>query len=449
MIIFLTPNVFAQDFNVQNEHITSPIAGGRTGTYTGTEIYNTGSTQYYNIGTRYNGRLSRIIFNLISGGYADANGFEKGHTYTLSMNMATQDWRNNFGSVSVTCEGTGSNLSNGRVTFISMYKIKFSFTAPTDRWCQFVYVDLKSSSVSNTAFTGTSNWNLSSMVISDPAYSSGGSGSGSGSGSGTIDPNQSIIDNANQNTTNIIDNANQNTTDIIDNANQNTDKIIKEFEKCRDSYNLLDAISLFNSRDVDYSYSNGLFTLNNLGSPSSNSLYMNPYVLSLENGTTYTLSLSSYSQATNNVRIELVKGSTTVASLSAVNGANYTFTADSSTYSLRFNYSGAASYPLYFNKIMLNVGSSALPYEKYGEQVCANRLDEQTGAINNVNDSLNNSNVDSGVGSDFFSDFDSNDFGFSDIIKIPLTTIQQLTSTSCVNIQIPIPFTNRNKSRTI
>lgn len=45
------------------------------------------------------------------------------------------------------------------------------------------------------------------------------------------DPNQSVIDNQNQNTQDIINNQNQNTQDIIDNNNSNTDKITDAIEE--------------------------------------------------------------------------------------------------------------------------------------------------------------------------------------------------------------------------
>lgn len=92
---------------------------------------------------------------------------------------------------------------------------------------------------------------------------------------------------------------------------------------------------------------------------------------------------------------------------------------------------------------MLTLGALPKPYEKTG-QVCVSKLDDQTNAINNINDSINNSNVESGTGSSFFNDFSSNDFGLSSIITIPLNTIQSLTSKSCLPLQVPIPFTNSN-----
>lgn len=45
--------------------------------------------------------------------------------------------------------------------------------------------------------------------------------------------------------------------------------------------------------------------------------------------------------------------------------------------------------------------------------------------------------------SGFFNDFESNDFGLSDIITLPLTTIQSITSKSCTPLSLTLPFVNK------
>ena len=85
-----------------------------------------------------------------------------------------------------------------------------------------------------------------------------------------------------------------------------------------------------------------------------------------------------------------------------------------------------------------------IDFISYNEKLCTSKLDDTNSAINDVNNSLNNSNIENGVGSGFFSDFSSQDFGLSQIITIPLNTIQSLTSKTCIPLQIPIPFTNSN-----
>ena len=50
-IILFTPHVFAYDYSVGST-ITSPSGGGTAGTYSGTEIYETGMQNVYSIITR-------------------------------------------------------------------------------------------------------------------------------------------------------------------------------------------------------------------------------------------------------------------------------------------------------------------------------------------------------------------------------------------------------------
>lgn len=71
---------------------------------------------------------------------------------------------------------------------------------------------------------------------------------------------------------------------------------------------------------------------------------------------------------------------------------------------------------------------------------CINKLDEQTDAINSVNDSINNDSVDSSSWSNFFNNFTTNTFGLTSIITAPLNLIQSLTSTSCTDLQLPLPY---------
>lgn len=71
------------------------------------------------------------------------------------------------------------------------------------------------------------------------------------------------------------------------------------------------------------------------------------------------------------------------------------------------------------------------------------KLDDVNDNLSDINDSIIDSSIDDDLGQDFFDNFTDNDFGLSQIITIPLSTIQQLTSTSCVTINVPIPFTNK------
>ena len=441
MIFTITP-VFAQDFNVTNE-ITSPQGGSSTGgRYLGTEIYNTGGQHTYSVNTRYSGRLSRIIFNLPSDGYDDADGFEKSTNYTLTLNMATEDWRNKFGSVSVKCEGSsGQELSNGRVTYVSYKKIKFSFKTPSSSYCQFVYVDLKSSNVSSVAFTGDNNWNLKTIYKTNPNYSSGSSGGSGGSG-GTSTPTpsndySSIINNQNKNTEDIINNQTNNTQDIIENANENANKITDAVDNglnncytnfietssylftSGSSYNGI-TITLNSDKSITFSGRGASDGFINIMTIDNGDYYFNDDILNWTSNqcqpTGYCLNFPN-NNGTANFGYTL---DNSIVWIYAYNGQDYNFT----------------WYP------MLTKSPTPSTYIKPQEKKCTSKIDETTNSINGVNNSINNSNVDNDVGNSFFNDFSSSDFGLSQIVTIPLNTIQQLTSTSCVSLNIPIPFTN-------
>ena len=475
LILFFTPLVYAQDFNVSNSDISSPNSSG-TGKYTGLEIYNSGTTNVYNIGTRYSGRLSRIIFNLASGGYSDANGFEKGHNYTLSMNMATDDWRNNFGSVSVKCEGSsGTELSNGRVSYISYKKIKFSFTAPSDRFCQFVYIDLKSSNITSTAFTGVSNWNLSSLVITDPAYTSGGGSSGGGSSTPTPTPqpnNQDIIDNANQNTQDIIDNQNDNTqsiinsqnsnsSDIIENNNSNTQSIIDNQNKNTDSTNSLlgschkNIFNIYNYEtfsSIRYSksdrYNEFAIVLTANGNYTGGSFPL-VYHLQLKPSTTYYFKKGDSTAYTGNLNYYLYRGSASGTLVAYTNGNdNLTFTTPATNYIdyyLQVYVTGTqeSGGRVVIQRPMLFEGSDySGAYIPYNEEKCTSKLDDTNSAINDLNDTMKDSAIDDKTS--FFTGFSNDTHGLTGIITLPLSTIQSLTNSSCVSLNIPIPFTSSN-----
>ena len=210
MIIFLTPKVFAQEFNMNS--YTSATKNGTTSRYRATEIYNTGTSNTYTFGTQYNGRISDIetYFNY---------PFVANTTYTLTYNMNTDDFRNNFGSSYWwDCDQTMTN-NNATVvspTYVSMRKVKFTFRTTDSTSC--IRVWLRSSNLSSTAITGVSNWRLNNITIYDPDFQDGSNSGNQGSSSGnttTDNTNSDIINNANQNTQEIIENNNQNTHDII------------------------------------------------------------------------------------------------------------------------------------------------------------------------------------------------------------------------------------------
>jgi len=417
-IVFITPNVFAYDYDVTSS-ITAPSGPTTGGRYLGLEIYNSGLQNNYSVNTRYNGTLSEIVYNLPLPSNA-GQCFTTNMDYTITMEMATSDWRNHFTTPFVSWYSGGTNWKSSNVVFVSMKKIYFKFKIPsTETTCyDFVYVRLRSSSVSSTAFTGETNWNLSKITLTDGYSSSGGSGGGSGGGS-NIDPNQSVIDNNNENTENIINNNNQNTQDIINNQNELLG------DKCS---NLL---------DFPYTSSNPY----SITATSNDYYVVTSFTINLDANVNYYYSYKSNkdysSNTTSGVEFFLLKDGQT-STLIHPSGKSGTFTPSvSGTYAIRLDCNKNGDTCTFYD-FMISKNTSS--YCKYGSY--SSKLDEANTGINNINDSLTNSNIDNSVGSDFFNNFSSQDFGLSQIITLPLTTIQSLANTSCVSLNIPIPFTN-------
>lgn len=76
------------------------------------------------------------------------------------------------------------------------------------------------------------------------------------------------------------------------------------------------------------------------------------------------------------------------------------------------------------------------------------KLDETNQAIKDTNDTIKDSDT-SGAGdtaSGFFDDFQDDDYGLSDIITMPLQVINSLTSSSCVELDLNVPFVNKKMS---
>ena len=76
-----------------------------------------------------------------------------------------------------------------------------------------------------------------------------------------------------------------------------------------------------------------------------------------------------------------------------------------------------------------------------------NQLQQETNdKLNDLNDNITNSDT-SGAqnnANSFFSDFDSNDYGLTDVISMPLNVIKNITSSKCTPLSIPIPFVDTN-----
>jgi len=427
LILLIGKNVFAAEQNVSKKIEATPNFGG--GTYYATQPVAVPVPLYQNIGTRYNGKLSLIEFYLDNTDWS----WNYNKTYTITLNMATEDWRNNFmGPQVIQCNCDGSQQSSSTSSYVSntfrfvSYKtIKFNFKLGPTMGCKTKF-RLYSGNTSSTAITGVSNYNLSSVVISNTTSTPTPT---------PVPPvptptpqpnNQDIINNQSQNTQDIINNQSQNTQDIIDNNTQNASDIIEN------------------------NNSNTEIINNSLNSNCKNGPL--PLIESLiENDNSY---LNSTGE---------------VISSSGVGISKFLVVQPNSTY--HFNFPAGPTGTYYVceygaNKQVLDKGCKSLievyrndlttgGYTQYLRvsipktwwltytltgPVCNNW--EQDG-LNSINDSINNSNVDNGTGSDFFNDFQSQDNGgISGIITKPLVLINSLLSSnnSCNNLSLSISF---------
>lgn len=398
-ILFFIPflfslNVFAADYNVSsNVKYNVSLPGGSYGADDLNDGYNTIMGRY-NVGTRYNGRIGYMEF------YVSCESFNcsTNHTYTITLNMATNDWRNNFmGPIVYKCNSDGSEQStNSHLTvsnfrFISRKQIKFNFrtNSSLSPYYKFILYSNNYVSQGGTAITGDTNWNLSSIIISDNSSSSGGS-----SGTTPTPPptpsasNIDIIDNANQNTDDIINNNNQNTTDIIDNANHNSQDIIDNQNKNQEQTNQLLGqcfTNIYNISHVDNIYNflnnNGVFIQKD---PDSNN-YSKNLKLQFFNDNTI-VSQSSYTPVlvVGRFKFDFTKNSSFNNIRFGVNGTeidtliayDVSYLKDNHDYSLIFDITNAENGSVTLEKIMITDRVSyLLPYISYNETSCNSKLD--------------------------------------------------------------------------
>lgn len=89
----------------------------------------------------------------------------------------------------------------------------------------------------------------------------------------------------------------------------------------------------------------------------------------------------------------------------------------------------------------INNQSSQQHSDSQAEQ---NAINNNTQAVDDLNDTISDSDVSGNGADDFFNNFQNNDHGLSSIITAPLSFIQNLASSSCSSIALTIPFVNKS-----
>ena len=492
-LLFLLPflftlNVYATEYNISSKiKYNVSLPGGSYGADDINDGYNTIMGRY-SVGTRYNGRIGYMEF------FVDGESFNASinHTYTITLNMATNDWRNNFmGPIVSKCNSDGSvqttnyHLVVSNFRFISRKQIKFNFktNSTLSPYYKFVLYSNNYANKGGTAITGETNWNLSSIIISDNTSSGGGSSGTTPTPTPTPSAsNKDIIDNANQNTDDIINNNNQNTTDIIDNANHNSQDIIDNQNKNQEQTNQLLGqcfTNIYNLSHIENIYNflnnNGVFVQKTADSNNSPNLKLQFF-----NNSSY-VSTSSYLPrlSIGRFKFDFTKNSNFNYISFGVNGSqidtlikyDVSYLKDNHDYSLIFDITNATQGSITLEKIMItDKVTYLLPYIAYNETTCNSKLDSVgqsvvNGAqsiidnVNNgnqqINDNLNNikdsltDETTPEINLDLNLDTSS---PVSDLLTMPLTILNKIfniTDDTCQPYVLPFDFTGGNNTLTL
>lgn len=271
-------------------------------------------------------------------------------------------------------------------------------------------------------------------------------------GSGGV--NQTDINNSLNNQTNEINNSITNSENNIKDSIKETENNIKDgikegFESCRDSYNLFSAIAnkgLIWSSGLEFNENNSSISSDFI-STESNKVYSSNYkffifyydVNKIYLGNSYDLrktgGVSNFTQTVpNNSDIKYFKVWYRSADNSGKDMTN--------------------------KEIMLNEGSTAKSYEKYGEKVCTNRIDDTNKKLDEQNET---SKGILGKIKDLFNWFTNDDDAdissagnvagwlpagpVDSLITLPLTFLTNVNtslSKTCAPLDITLPYVNKN-----
>lgn len=320
------------------------------------------------------------------------------HTYSVSLKI-TGPYGGNIVLSSYNRVGVGTTLANAKTSYqnnsyanenysrvVDGQTIQYAFT-PTTNSSYFIIPFATSSSGSNYTFY------LENVVIDDL----GNSGVSESTINNSLNSQTNVLNQSITNSQNsIIQNNNDNTQAIIDSNKEN-------FNTCHDSYNLVNIPNLYltmSNRTYSYylpkSYSSGIYTFSYILDSNTTQIY-----LQFLNNSSYVAQTTLTTSGVNTVNIP----------------------SEFNRFYIFIDSNAPSTAKGHINNIMFANGTYST-YEPYGEEICTNKLDEQTDAINNVNDSINNDNIDdSGISSAFdnFNNFLDDNSTITQLITLPVT----------------------------
>ena len=446
IIIFMgVNNVFASSYNADNftAQIYDNINGSLTAKTTTKE--SSGTIYYYSYDVGYTAYSSGGAWGVSSPIPLLAN-----HTYSMTVDPMVIGCGFTILS-SINRLGVGTNLGNAVTSYQNNTNVneKFSQAVSNSRYLQYVFTPTINASYIVFPFSTTSSCSgresqLTNIVIEDLGESG---------------VSQDHINTSLNNQTNTLNNSIQNSTDtitgeiddmeqnIID-SNKETQEVIKDqFNDCRDSYNLLPNTATTQTI-------NGVtFTINNDGSVLVNGtataranlrLFSNRIILSSDLYTldTFKNSGKSFLQLTitKDDNSTIYPGSqNNKTTIDLTNGESYLLSAFISV-----NAGDTANNELI--KPMLYKGTDYRSYEKYGEEICSNKIDETNDKLDGIQGALTDSSSPNTSGLE-------NSAGWlppgplDSVLNLPLSLFNALTTNlnkSCNPIIIPLPYVNKN-----
>ena len=380
----------------------------------------------------WNGRVGLTAYSSgAAWGFNLATPIIEGHTYTLSVNFSTSNQSSNdiiFSSVNRI--GLGTTSANAKSSYENSTNTELIYTNNVNSQLQFAFKAKTSGSYLVVPFATPYSISIETVYFSGYVLEDLGTSSNisqdtinSSLNNQTNEINNSIS-NSENNIKDSINNTEGNLKDSITNSENNIKDGIKEgFENCRDSYNLF-SYSLFN---MNQTY--GLIELDNTKS----------YVLSVKLKEGQTIPPGIYFGFTDKSfsgsadpprRIDILSNGKFIGSPNS-DGWYVRHIEPNSIYKYVFVFPRNINVEQYFY-INLNEGTSAKPYEPYGEQVCKNRIDDTNDKLNDLNDNITNSDVDDSQASSFFDSFTTTDHGgISGIITAPLVAIKKMLDKNC------------------
>ena len=367
------------------------------------------TTNYTN--NRYEGTIPTMVANSSGAawGISSPIGLLANHTYTMTIEI-TGTYGGKLVLSTFNRIGVGTTLQNAINSYQNNSSVKeiYSKVLGNGITIQFAFTPSINSSYIvfpfSTSYGGSNQYfYLSSVIIDDLGFE----GVSQDDINNSLNNQTTIINGSIQDST---DNINDNIDDMENSINNN---IKDNFNSCVDSPNLID-LSQFNTITT-----NGLtFRKTDDGVITINGTVTATFGLSL---THVTLSPGEYSMASNSYENVYLFNYNTLTTFLESGQTKYLDTSTTFGVDMYFAEVGKV-YNNVIIKPMLNVGPPK-SFEPFGE-ICTNKIDQTNDKLDNIDGTLNNSNIDSNNVSSSFEDFNNfldDNSTITQLVTLPIT----------------------------